>query len=161
MRIILATAILLMSASQVFAQRTQSSRLTTNSLEQASVTIDKAANSKDIDTTLSQLSSNASITVSYTLNSETQEIVYSKDTYAEHLKNAWARCKSASYKRWKTVYEIAEDGQSAISTFTFQQTATMKDTGETFRSTGKQVHKIRLINGAPMVVKVHVTILYQ
>jgi ketosteroid isomerase-like protein len=161
MKVIFAAAILLVCTSSVFSQETRRLSLTTNILEQTYATLEKAVNEKDLDTVLAHLATNVVITVSLSINSEIQKTVLSKNAYAVYLMDAWARTGPVSYKRLTTVYDIAGDAQSAIATTTFRQTTALKDTGETFRSTGKEVSMLKLISGVPMSVKVDATVSFE
>ena len=132
--------------------------ITTNMLERASAALDKAGNAQDLEGLLAYLASNVVITVSFPRNPDYPQMVFSKHTYADHLKETWAKTRDVSVQRMTTEYEIAADGQSATATATFRQTATVKDTGQTFTSTGKQVSTVKLIQGMPKATRIAMTV---
>lgn len=160
-RTLLIIAIFSLSVTSAFSGEALHVSLTTNILEQTSVRLDKAGNAQDSDTLLTYLASNAVITVSFPENPEIKRIVFSKETYATHLAHIRSRTRDVSIRRLTTEFKIAADGQSATATSMFRQTATDKDTGQTFASTGKQVSEIRLIDGVPKATKIDATLTYE
>ena len=136
-------------------------RLTTNMLEQTSVALDKAGNTQDSKTLLAHMASNVIVSVTFPNNAEIPKMTFSKDEYAQHLRETWARTKNVTVRRLNTQYVIAEDSQSATATSTFRQTATLTDNGQVFVSEGTQVSKIKLIGGVPQVTRIDVAIFYK
>jgi murein DD-endopeptidase MepM/ murein hydrolase activator NlpD len=135
-----------------------SPELTESWLEQVSVAVDKAGDAQDLDTLLAHIASEAVISTSFPANSGIPRMVFSKDTYATHLADTWSKTRDVSTQRLKTEYRIATNGQSATVISTLRQTATIREAGVTFTSTGKQVSEVRLIDGTPKATKIDVTI---
>jgi ketosteroid isomerase-like protein len=160
-KILLAATILCASTLSVFSEDILYSRLTTNVLERTSEQLDKAGNAQDVDTLLAHLASNVVINVSFPENPEIQRMVFSRDTYARHLADGWSKTANVTIRHLNTEYKIAEDGQSATAVSTFVQTGTVKETGKTFTSTGRQTVNIRLINGIPAATRIDMTMSFR
>ena len=162
MKSLLAVAMLSVCTSRAFSGgEVEHPRLTTNVLEQVSQALEKAGNTQNLEGLLAHLASNVVITVSFPQNPEYPRMTFSKDTYADHLKETWTKTRDVSIRRLTTEFEIAADGQTATATATFRQTATVKDTGQTFTSTGKQISRIALVDGIPNATRIDVTISYK
>lgn len=161
MRSLMAACLFAALAASGFAADGPPTRLTTNLLEQTSLLLDKAGNSQDSATLLAHMASNVVVVVTFPKNPEIPQMTFSKEEYAQHLRQAWAETKNVIIRRLSTQYEIADDGQSAIATSTYRQAATLVDTGQTFVSEGRQISVINLIAGVAQATRIDMTISYE
>ena len=158
MKVLLLIAALCVSASWASGEDLRHTRLTTDLLERTYKVIEKADNDQDWDTILAYLASNVIMTVSFPDNPNITPIMFSKDTYAKYLDEISAQFKDVSSNYLITGCTITDNGQSGIVTSTYRQKATLKDTGRTITSHGKQIDHFTLINGFPKATKIDVTI---
>jgi ketosteroid isomerase-like protein len=161
MRFVLTACIGAALTATAFGDEAQQTRLTTNMLEKTSLVLDKAGNSQDAATLLAHMASNVVVVVTFPQNPEFPKMTFSKDEYAQHLRQTWARTKNVTIRRTSTKYDIADDGQSATATSTFRQTATLTGTGQTFVSESRQVSEIKLIEGVAQATRIDVTVSYK
>jgi hypothetical protein len=147
----------LLAGVSAFGQEPAHRRLTTNLLEHVSTILDKASNAQDVDTLLAHLASNVAIRVTFPKNPEIPGMTFTKESYADHLREGWTKVDNMTIRRLKTQYEIGADGRTATAISTFEQTARLKDTGRVIVSVGEERCAINLIDGVPKATSIDVT----
>lgn len=107
--------------------------------------IEVAANNKDVEAIIANLSDQAQIKATMTVGGQTQTFAFNPDQYRDRLKQAFAAKSNYSYSRQHTKVKISPDGKSATANYTITESIIVN--GELRRSVGSEVATFVKENG--------------